>query len=79
MQDDKELARLDTNTACPQETHLTNNVTIRVSNCTFFWQGLYQDKPSQYSAGFAKKKSLVAAVEYHAGGTERTPIYMIIL
>ena len=68
---DKELARLNIDIACLQETRLADSGSIREANYTFFWQGLPQDDPRQHGVGFAVKNSLTAAIEPPTGGSER--------
>ena len=68
---DRELARLNIDIACLQETRLADSGSIREANYTFFWQGLSQDDPRRHGVGFAVKNSLSAAIEPPTGGTER--------
>ena len=68
---DKELASLNIDIACLQETRLAENGSIREANYTFFWQGLPKDDPRQHGVGFAVKNSLTSAIEPPTGGTER--------
>jgi len=68
---DRELARLNVDIACLQETRLADSGSIREANYTFFWQGLSRDDPRRHGVGFAVKNSLSAAIEPPTGGTER--------
>ena len=68
---DRELARLNIDIACLQETRLADSGSIRETNYTFFWQGLSQDEPRQHGVGFAVRNSLSAAIEPPTEGTER--------
>ena len=66
---DRELARLNINLACFQETRLADSGSIREANYTFLWQGLPRDNPRWHCVGFAVKNSLTAAIEPPTGGT----------
>lgn len=68
---DKELARLNIDIACLQETRLADSGSIREANYTFYWQGLPQDSPRQHGVGFAVKNSLTSSIEAPTGGSER--------
>ena len=48
---DRELARLNIDIACLQETRLADSGSIREANYTFFWQGLSQDDPRRHGVG----------------------------
>ena len=67
----KELARLNIDVACLQETRLADSGSLMERDNTFFWQGLSQDEPRQYSVGFAVRNSLVATTETTSGGSSR--------
>ena len=43
----KELARLNIDLACLQETQLADSGSLMEKDYTFFWQGLSQDEPRQ--------------------------------
>ena len=53
---DSELARLNVDIACLQETRLADSGCIREANYTFYWQGLSADEPRRHGVGFAVKK-----------------------
>ena len=44
----KELARLNIDVACLQETRLADSGSIMERDYNFFWQGLSKDEPRQY-------------------------------
>lgn len=67
----KELARLNIDITCLQETCLADSGSIRESKHTFFWQHLAQDQPRQHGVGFAVKNLLTAAIENLSGGSEK--------
>ena len=67
----KELARLNIDVACLQETRLADSGSLRELDYTFYWQGLSHDEPRQHSVGFAIRNSLIATTEPPTGGTER--------
>ena len=67
----KELARLNIDVACPQETRLPDSGSLRETDYTFFWKGLSQDEPRQHGVGFAVRNSLLASVETPTGGSSR--------
>ena len=67
----KELARLNMDVACLQETRLANSGSLMERDYTFFWQGLSQDEPRQYGVGFAVRNSLIATTETPSGGSSR--------
>ncbi|XP_068703763.1 craniofacial development protein 2-like [Montipora foliosa] len=67
----KELARLNIDVACIQETWLADSGSLMERDYTFFWQGLSQDEPRQYGIGFAVRKSLIATTETPSGGSLR--------
>ena len=69
----KELARLNIDVACLQETRLadTHSGSLMERGYTFFWQGLSQDEPMQYGVGFAVRNSLIATTEIPSGGSSR--------
>ena len=54
----KELARLNIDVACLQETRLADSGSLMERDYTFFWQGLSQDEPRQYV-----RNSLIATTE----------------
>ena len=68
---DRELARLNIDIACLQETRLADYGSIRESHYTFFWRGLPRDSPRRHGVGFAVRNSLSAAIEPPTEGTER--------
>ena len=53
----KELAQLNIDVACLQETQLADGGSLMERDYTFLWQGLSQDKPRQYGIGFAVRNS----------------------
>ena len=61
----KELARLNIDVACLQETRLADSGSLMERDYTFFWQGLSQDEPRQYV-----RNSLIA--------TTKTPLRRVI-
>ena len=67
----KELARLNIDLACLQETQLANSGSLMERDYTFFWQGLSQDEPRQYGVGFAVRNSLISTTETPSGGSSR--------
>lgn len=67
---DRELARLNVDVVCLQETRPADSGTIKEANYTFFWQGKPSAEPLQHGAGFAVKK-LLAFTETPSAGTER--------
>ncbi|KAK2555651.1 Craniofacial development protein 2 [Acropora cervicornis] len=67
----KELARLNIDVACLQETRLPDGGSLRETDYTFFWKGLSQDEPRQHGVGFAVRNSLLASVETPTGGSSR--------
>ena len=67
----KELARLNIDVTCLQETRLADSGSLMERDYTFFWQGLSQDEPRQYSVGFAVRKSLIATTETPFGRSLR--------
>jgi len=67
----KELARLNIDIACLQETRLPDGGSLRETDYTFFWKGLSQDEPRQHGVGFAVRNSLLASVETPTGGSSR--------
>ena len=67
----KELARLNIDVACLQETRLADSSSLRESDYTFYWQGLSHDEPRQHGVGFAIRNSLITTTEPPTGGTER--------
>ena len=67
----KELARLNIDVACLQETRLPDSGSLRETDYTFFWKGLSQDKPRQHGVGFAVRNSLLAFIETPTGGSSR--------
>ena len=67
----KELARLNIDVACLQETRLADSGSLRKSDYTFFWHGLNQDEPRQHGVGFAVKNSLIATTETPTEGSSR--------
>ena len=67
----KELARLNIDIACLQETRLLDGGSLRETDYTFFWKGLSQDEPRQHGVGFAVRNSLLASVETPTGGSSR--------
>ena len=67
----KELARLNIDVACRQETRLADSGSLMERDYTFFWQGLSQDEPRQYDIGFAVRNSLIATTETPSGGSSR--------
>ena len=67
-----ELARLNNNIVCLQETRLADSGSLtEYGNYTFFWQGLSQYELRQYSIGFAVRTSLTATTETPSGGSSR--------
>ena len=66
----KEVARLNINVACLQETWLADSGSLMERDYTF-WQGLSQDEPRQYGVGFAVRNSLIATTETPSGGSLR--------
>ena len=68
---DSELARLNVDIACLQETRLADSGCIREANYTFYWQGLSADEPRRHGVGFAVKNTLSSAIEPPTGGSER--------
>ena len=68
---DQELAKLNVDIACLQETRLPGSGSVRESSYTFFWQGCPRDKPKQHGVGFAATNSLTAAIIPPSEGTER--------
>ena len=67
----KELARLNIDVACLQDTRLPDSGSLRETNYTFFWKGLSQGEPRQHGVGFAVWNSLLASVETPTGGSFR--------
>ena len=67
----KELARLNIDVACLQETRLADSGSLMERDYTFFWQGLSQDEPRQYGLGFAVRNSLIETTETPSGGSLR--------
>ncbi|XP_067023851.1 uncharacterized protein [Acropora muricata] len=67
----KELARLNIDDACLQETRLPDSGSLRETDYTFFWNGLSQDEPRQHGVGFAVRNSLLASIETPTGGSSR--------
>ena len=67
----KELARLNIDVACLQETRLPDSGSLRETDYTFFWKGLSQDEPRQHGVGFAVRNSLLASIETPTGGSSR--------
>ena len=67
----KELARLNIDVACLQETRLIDSRSLMERDYTFFWQGLSQDEPRQYGVGFAVRNSLIATTETPSGGSSK--------
>ena len=68
---DRELARLNIDIACLQETRLPESGTIKECNYTFFWQGGPMDTPRQHGVGFAIKNGLCSSIEPPTKGTNR--------
>ena len=67
----KELAHLNINVACLQETRLPDSGSLRETDNTFFWKGPSQDEPRQHGVGFAVWNALLASVETPTGGSSR--------
>lgn len=69
----KELARLNIDVACLQETWLADSGSLMERDYAFFWQGLTQDEPRHYGIGFVVRNSLIATTETPSGGSSRIP------
>ena len=67
----KELARLNIDVACLQESRLADSGLLMERDYTFFWQGPSQDQLRQYGVGFAVRNSLIATTETPSGGSSR--------
>ncbi len=68
---DSELARLNVDIACLQETRLADSGSIKEANYTFYWKGLSADEPRRHGVGFAVKNSLSSSIEPPTVGSER--------
>ena len=68
---DHELAKLNVDIECLQETRLPGSGSIKESGYIFFWQGRPLDQTKQHGVGFAVKNSLIAAIIPPSEGTER--------
>lgn len=68
---DRELTRLNINISALQETRLPASGSLREDKCTFFWKGREPEESCQHGVGFAIKNTLLVAVEFPSGGTER--------
>ena len=59
----KELAWLNIDVACLQETWMASSGSLRESDYTFVWQGLSQDEPRQHGVGLAMRNTLNTTTE----------------
>lgn len=75
---DRELAQLNVDIACLQETRMPDSGTIKEANYTFCWKGRPSDEPRLHGVSFAVKNTLVASTEILSAGTERILVLRLL-